>query len=158
MLVSCFVRSQVFHLICQSHIRSDCGVCMDNQVVHSLFLFSDFTYKYVAGFMKHAIGPLLREQPAITVSIKSIYRVLHKIKIILTWKTRDLCCLTLLFSQPLQRRWKDEPQGSICALIVSLSRYYLRCWGKPRKNCWTWSVTYWICKASGIRDEIITAT
>jgi hypothetical protein len=34
---------------------------MDNQVVRSFFLFSDFTCHYVAGFMKHAIRPLLHE-------------------------------------------------------------------------------------------------
>jgi hypothetical protein len=34
---------------------------MDNQVVHSFFPFSDSAYQYVAGFMEHAIRPLLHE-------------------------------------------------------------------------------------------------
>jgi len=96
--------------------------------------------------------------PALKVTIKSIYRVLHKIKIVLTWKMRNLCCITLLLSQPIQRRWKDEPQGSSRALIGSLARYYLRCWGKPRNNCWTWSVTYRNFKTSRIKGENITPT
>jgi len=61
MLASYFVRSHVFHLICHPHIRSHCGVCMDNQVVHCVFPFSDSTYQYVAGCMEHAIRPLLHE-------------------------------------------------------------------------------------------------
>ena len=41
--------------------RSHCGVCMDNQVVRSFFLFIDFTCQHVVRFMKQAIHPLLHE-------------------------------------------------------------------------------------------------
>jgi len=38
---------------------------MNNQVVRSFFLFTDFICRRVAGFMKHVIRPLLREHACI---------------------------------------------------------------------------------------------